>query len=644
MEHTASSTELIESAAEHSDEFSGERAAVDIRTSGIRPSPGRGLSTSLVLERSPELLSDRFSPARVAQAPRQPWRSRAFRRVRSESGIVALIAFATYLTVGLLLDFKYTILPLDAVSRMANGYYVLWSRDPHLAAVGFVWSPLQSFADIPLLLFKPFFPVLATHDLAGTMVTVLAGVGAVHQLHAALSEWGVRRGPRLALTLVFGINPMVLYYAGNGMSDMLYVFLLVMATRYFLRWLHDGGLRPLVYAGSAVGLAYLDRYEALGAAGIAAVVVLGASYQRSQGRFRLRLMTASADVTVFLAPLVATFVAWAVMSYVITGQAFPGISSQYGTGAQTSESVHMTFAVRAAHGLHNVEYLAPLLPIVLVLAVFFAVRRRDLRIFAPLAILGGSVIFDTLGLLAGFLEPWYRYFIVSVPLDVMLVGCILAQGGAAARTSASAAPPGTASSDERGKGKRSPAMSSGSSWSWRFSVCPCRWPERGSLRARVQSSESTELGALFLSHPEKTEQQWTHHFAHIQSIDAYIGNMHLADGSIVADTYGNCTPQIVTSVPNSKVFVIINDRDFQRVLADPLTFGAHYLFVPQPVGVGLVDALNEEYPTLYANGAGFAKLVHQFNADGICAPYRLYRVTGHNGETGANNGAIGSLG
>ena len=145
-------------------------------------------------------------------------------------------------------------MPLDAVSRMANGYYVLWSRDPHLAAIGFVWSPLQSAADIPLFLFKPLFPVLATHDLAGTIVTVFAGVGAVHQVHAALREWGVRRGPRIALTLVFGINPMILYYAGNGMSDMLYMFLLVMTTRYFLKWLHNGGLRPLVYAGSAVGI------------------------------------------------------------------------------------------------------------------------------------------------------------------------------------------------------------------------------------------------------------------------------------------------------------------------------------------------------------------------------------------------------
>ena len=91
--------------------------------------------------------------------------------------------------MAILLDFKYQILPLDAVSRMANGYYVLWSNDPHLAAVGFVWSPLQSFADIPFLLFKPLFPVLATHELAGSIVSVLAGAGAVHQVHAALREW-----------------------------------------------------------------------------------------------------------------------------------------------------------------------------------------------------------------------------------------------------------------------------------------------------------------------------------------------------------------------------------------------------------------------------------------------------------------------
>ncbi|HEY7916898.1 MAG TPA: hypothetical protein VIC86_07940 [Acidimicrobiales bacterium] len=34
---------------------------------------------------------------------------------------------------------------------MANGFYVLHSADPHLAAVGFVWNRLSSIVDLPLL-------------------------------------------------------------------------------------------------------------------------------------------------------------------------------------------------------------------------------------------------------------------------------------------------------------------------------------------------------------------------------------------------------------------------------------------------------------------------------------------------------------
>ena len=293
------------------------------------------------------------------------------------------------------------------------------------------------------------------------------------------------------------------------------------------------------------------------------------------------------------------------MSYVITGQAFPGISSQYGTSAQTSESVKMTFALRADHGIHNLEYLAPLLPIVLVLAIVFAARRRDLRILAPLAILGGSVTFDTLGLLVGFLEPWYRYFIVSVPLDVMLVGCILAQGGTV-RTSDSTAgpvriPPGKIATNEgiRGRSHRGRG-GGGPSWGVRWR---CRRGEGCSLtRCRARNRPS-----------------WAPCSSPIRRRPRRSGHVTTPTSSRSTPISGTCTcpmdpswptrtgtahPEIVTSVPNSKVFVIINDRDFQRVLADPLTFGAHYLFVPQPVGVGLVDALNEEYPTLYKTARG----------------------------------------
>ena len=107
--------------------------------------------------------------------------------------------------------------------RMANGFYVLYSRDPHLAAIGFVWNPLQSVADIVPLLFYHLWPALATRDMSGTIVSSLCMAGATYQLLCAFREWGVPRAPRLVLIALFAINPMVIFYGANGMSEALYL-------------------------------------------------------------------------------------------------------------------------------------------------------------------------------------------------------------------------------------------------------------------------------------------------------------------------------------------------------------------------------------------------------------------------------------
>jgi hypothetical protein len=74
--------------------------------------------------------------------------------------------------------------------------------------------------------------------------------------------------------------------------------------------------------------------------------------------------------------------------------------------------------------------------------------------------------------------------------------------------------------------------------------------------------------------------------------------------------------------------VITNDRDFAAILADPVTFGARYLLVPAKGGYGDLDALNRAYPNLFADGAGFTSLEHEFDGAG-CPQFRLYRVAPH---------------
>ena len=271
----------------------------------------------------------------------------------------------------MLLDFKYHVFPLDGVSRMANAYYVLYSRDPHLAAIGFVWNPLPSIATMPFLLFKDLWAPLTTMGVAASLVTVIAMTGAVYQLLRCLSDWGVPRLPRLLLTALFALNPMIIFYAGNGMSEALYLFTLLATCRYLLRWIHDGDVRSLSYAAVWLGLAYLARNEAAAAALFGGIVVFVLSYRKRAQPSPTR--AAFSDLAIFALPFSACFLGWAFASDVITGQPFAQFSSQYGNSAQivvNGAKVDLTY--RLLHELKSITYMAPALLLIVVLALMAA--------------------------------------------------------------------------------------------------------------------------------------------------------------------------------------------------------------------------------------------------------------------------------
>jgi hypothetical protein len=97
---------------------------------------------------------------------------------------------------------------------------------------------------------------------------------------------------------------------------------------------------------------------------------------------------------------------------------------------------------------------------------------------------------------------------------------------------------------------------------------------------------------------------------------------------VIVDNSTQCVPEILVTINQPKLFVIPNDRDFQRELADPLTFHAHYILEPDPAQIP-VSAQNNEYPTLWSTGGGFTKQVHQFPGRGTCPEFRLFKVIRH---------------
>ena len=569
------------------------------------------------------LLQER--PVASEEVTRIETEKRRSRGLLTESHWVIVIAGVSYASVAGFLDFHYQVFPPDAVFRMANGFYVLYSRHFHLAAIGFVWNPLTSVADMVPLLLKDLWHPLVSRDIAASTVTVVAMVGAVHQLRTMISEWGVARTPRLVLTALFAINPMVIYYAANGMSEALYLFTTIGTARYLRRWFTEGDLRSLAFAGTMLAFCYLAREEGVAIAAVSGLLVLGASVYRATGQ--KRLMTGLTDLTVYLLPVFTAFIGWAFASLVITGSAFDQFTSQYGNTAQIQDYgsyYHLLpghYLQRLTHESTALESMAPLLPLVIVVALVVAVRRRDGQMLVPVSIFGGGIGFTFLSYLDNQIFPWFRFYILAVPLEVLLVAAILAPGGLAIeRRHTGSTAPSTARST-RGLGV---VVSLAGACLALLLIGPSViTTARAMDNKKIGIEESAQLAAVF--HPSTYRTPPSD--SDLLPIMPYLENLNLPDADVVTDDAYDCMATTIMRSSNPKIFVITNDSDFHKVLADPLTWHAHYLVVPPPGGI--FDAITSAYPTLYKSGAGFAELVHQFPVTSICPALRLYRVTGH---------------
>ncbi|MGW4247734.1 ABC transporter, partial [Nocardia sp. NPDC004722] len=187
---------------------------------------------------------------------------------------------ALYLGTGAFVTAGRADLMGDALSRVSATQSALLSRDPHLSAIGFVFTPLTSLAQLPFVAVSGWLPGITRWGLSGVLMTALFMAGAVTMV------WGIgvdRGAPRWLcglVTAVFAINPMVVFYGGNGMSEALFLFCLCWAARRLMRWMRTDDVDDLVACGIALGLGYLTRYDALAPAAAAATLVFAVSWWR----------------------------------------------------------------------------------------------------------------------------------------------------------------------------------------------------------------------------------------------------------------------------------------------------------------------------------------------------------------------------
>lgn len=523
----------------------------------------------------------------------------------SDGGSVFLVALAAYLVGALVLALHYGSLPGDAVARVANAYYVLFSRDPHLAAIGFVWNPLPSLLDLPLLVFKDILPPLSERALAGCLVSAVAMAAAIHELWGTLGDWDVDRRARLALTACLGLNPLVFEYAANGMSEALFILALTFTLRRFARWLQHGGTQAL--ATSALGLAgaYLIRNEVLGSVVLCTGVVATVTWAKSRGTPRARLQATLAEVSVFVVPFVVVFVGWATVSYVIVGDAFQQFRGNADVLQAAGGGVAGATSVRLV--IQQLVGLSPLLIVAVGYAGAVALHRRDLRVLAPLSIFGGVLAFAFAAAAAGATFHWLRYWITALPLTVLLGGLMLSR---------------TSDSTDTGGLQRYVPLVAG------LAACLMLFGTVKTMGDPKLAPEERFSGLALLVSPPRHERpgdRVTNRIPGIARMARAIDGLHAGRGRILLDTGGACTPFLVLASHEPQQFVITNDRDFRQVLADPVAARVKYMLVPARGGQGNLDAINATYPDLESNPGGFAEIATRFRVSG-CPTFGLYRV------------------
>jgi hypothetical protein len=230
--------------------------------------PGNAVSPVLTVEPSPtrpaEPPGDTPSAFGGGGTPAAPRRTRTW-----WPWIVASAALGTYVAaaIWMLAGMRYEI--GDAVSRSSDARIMLFSRDPHLAAVGFVWLPLPVLAQLPLML---VLSPLQHAAYAGPLTTSISGAITALVVARICIQLRLPRWLSIALTVLYAFNPVVVFTSANGMSESWFWTGASIALLGLVRWRRNQRSLDLtiVAIGCAIGMAV--RYETISFIPILAVL------------------------------------------------------------------------------------------------------------------------------------------------------------------------------------------------------------------------------------------------------------------------------------------------------------------------------------------------------------------------------------
>jgi len=293
-------------------------------------------------------------------------------RASAEGLIVALFFAVVYGVIGYFMLTDGRIVNFDSLHRLNEAYMAWWNSPPKLAAISLAAAPLGAIAYMPLALIKP----LATSLTAIPVLTALAAGMLMAMVNSILRRCEVPGVFRILMLLLFGLNPMFVFYAANGEATVLGMVLAAVALLAVISWQLTDETRHLVAGGLAIGLAIMVDYGyALWAVGLAvAVMSIGTSNNDTEDRRRSSLI-------LFLTPIVYSLLVWILLNAIILKSPFGWLTAQSGLIQVNTTGVLQavtTSPLNALGDLFNVVLgVAPLGFATVILLVLAGILVRD---------------------------------------------------------------------------------------------------------------------------------------------------------------------------------------------------------------------------------------------------------------------------
>ncbi|MGG4203999.1 glycosyltransferase family 39 protein [Paenibacillus jamilae] len=505
---------------------------------------------------------------------------------------------ALELSAGIYFSYVLGYMHTDALSRVANAFYVLYSRDPHLGAIGFIWNPLPSLLEMVILLLYPIFPALATYGLAAVILSATFAALTAMLLYRAGVRTGLSSGMSIMLALLYALNPFILLFGANGLSDSLYIYFIMMTVIEFALWLKDRMTASLIVSGLALAMAFWTRYEAvpLGVAMAGGVVLAIMFLHRNMGRrelaLREKLHKVEATWLLLLLPVVFSGLLWIFFNYLIMGNAFYFLNSEYSNTAQSAELLNDDkFVEIFSNPLVALKFIASktLWYSVPLFAILF-IRLLSGRLFR-----WGTLIILLLFLSVPGLQfllmmkqssyGWFRYFMYVFPITVAWLPYELSQ-------------------------------------------LQGRWRRAAFGLVSVSLLLTAGLLSYALTRPDiaPDENSFLTRTGNVnyvrQESDRKIAvwlDEHLPKSTIMTDSASAYTMIVYSQYP--KRFLITSDYSFNKALSYPQDNHVDYILVPKIMSGMPLSKINMVYPNLYEKGAPWVQLEREFNGE-----WRLYKV------------------